>query len=106
MNALTQIKLGIAIALTLFVLFAQELFTQLLILITGLYLGWRTITLISHGIGCPTCQFKFATALFFFITAIMVQSPRIAWLVVGLVWLDLFLKDKNEGVKSWNAYYG
>ena len=92
---INKTKLVIYAAITLVLLLAQDVFAQLLILLTGTYAGYRTIILASHGFGCSSCQLKLAGALFVFITAIIFSTPRIYYLVIVLLWLDLLLKDEN-----------
>ncbi|MFT4250301.1 MAG: hypothetical protein ACMXYD_02990 [Candidatus Woesearchaeota archaeon] len=94
------IKLVAYIALTLLLVLAQATFLGLLVILAGGYTAWRLFVLISHGISCATCQIKFAGALILFLTVLILQRPDIAYLVILLLWLDYFTKDKNETAQT------
>lgn len=96
-------KLIAYIILTVLLLLAQATFIQILVILTGLYAGWRLMVLISHGITCMTCQFKFIVALVLFLAVLILQAPRIAYLVVILLWVDYSTKDPNE--TSQTSFY-
>ena len=97
-------KLVIYAAITLVLLVAQDVFAQLLILLTGAYAGYRAIILASHGFGCSSCQLKLAGAIFVFLTALIFSTPRIYYLVIVLLWIDLLLKDENTTPTT--SFYG
>ena len=97
-------KLAIYAALTLLLLLAQDVFAQVLLLVTGAYAGYRAIILASHGFGCSTCQLKLAGAIIVFLTALVFSTPRIYYLVIVLLWLDILLKDENNTSPTTNFY--
>lgn len=102
---INKTKLVIYAAITLVLLLAQDVFAQLLILLTGAYAGYRAIILASHGFGCSTCQLKLAGAIIVFLTAAVFSTPRIYYLVIVLLWMDLLLKDENNTTTT-TTFYG
>ena len=91
--------------LTIIIFVAQQTVAQALILLTGLYMGWRVVKLVSHSLHCPSCQIKLAGAVLLFLGAIFMAGPYMLMLLVFVLWADALLIDKNDR-NTARAYYG
>lgn len=102
---LSKTKLAIYAVLTAIIVLAQETVAQGLVIVTGLYVAWRAIKLISHSLHCPSCQMKLAGAVLLFFGAVFMAGPHMLMLLVLVLWADALLIDKNDS-RGTGAYYG
>lgn len=91
--------------LTVIILIAQDTVSQGLILLTGLYMGWRAIKLVTHSLHCASCQMKLAGAVLLFVGAVFMAGPHMLMLLVVVLWADALMIDRNDQ-KTGRAYYG
>ncbi len=98
-------KLIVYSILTVIILVAQQTVSQALVVLTGLYMGWRAIKLVTHSLHCASCQMKLAGAVLLFLGALFMAGPHMLMLLVAVLWVDALMIDKNDR-KTGVAYYG